>query len=296
MPPRPWLAGLGAALCACLAGLAQARAQDDAKRVCASAFASAQRLMRTGHLLEARKKLVLCGGPECPEIMHPDCQRWLSSVEASLPTLVFQVTSAAGAQIEAVRMSVDGEDGLVLDGRAVSMDPGPHALVFEADGFRATRRQLVVSEGEKLRREVVLLDPLPGSTSSAQAVLPANRPGAASPPVHRPALAPRRLTLPVVAAASGAVLAGVGAVYFGLAARSDDRDLERCSPHCGRDVVDHVKREYLLANLSIGLAVAGATTAAVLFFAQRRASPPSTSRLGLSAGPGRLGLSATGTF
>lgn len=269
-----------------------ARGQEDAKRTCATAFTSAQRLMRSGDLLEARKKLVLCGGPECPEIMHADCQQWLSNVEASLPTVVFQVVSSAGTAPEGVRMSLDGAEPMVLDGRALPMNPGEHELVFEASGFRTSGRRLVVSEGEKLRREVVPLEPTP--TPKVSAELPAKRLSTSGQP-SKPS-ASRRLTVPVIVAASGAALAGVGAIYFGLKARSDERDLDRCRPSCTRDTVDHVKSEYLWANLSIGLAAAGITTATVLFLTSGKSPAPAATTVGLNVGPNLLGLAATGRF
>jgi len=284
---------IACALCACLAWVPETRAQDDSKRACASAFTSAQRLMRTGNLLEAKKRLVLCGGPECPKAMHPDCQQWLSSVEASIPTVVFQVSSTTGGQPETVQLSVDGEDATILDGRAVSMDPGAHDVAFVTQGFRPASRHIVVSEGEKLRREVVPLAPLPVKKATDSATLPALSAPAGGRAVERPA---SRVTVPVILASSGAALAGVGAIYFGLQARSDDRNLAGCSPNCGRDGVDYVKREYLWANLSIGLAVAGITTAAVLFVINGRSSRAATMALGLNAGPEELGLTATGTF
>ncbi len=269
-----------------------ARGQEDIKRTCATAFTSAQRLMRSGDLLEARKKLVLCGGPECPEIMHADCQQWLSNVEASLPTVVFQVASSAGAAPEGVRMSLDGAETMVLDGRALPMNPGEHEVVFEASGFRTSGRRLVVSEGEKLRREVVTLEPMP--TPKVTAELPAKRLATSGQP-SKPS-ASRRLTVPVIVAASGAVLAGVGAIYFGVKARSDERDLDHCRPSCTRDTVDHVKSEYLWANLSLGLAAAGITTATVLFLTSGKSPAPAATTVGLNVGPNLLGLAATGRF
>jgi len=287
---RPRLVGIACAVCACLAG--PVHAQDDAKRACASAFSSAQRLMRSGDLLEAKKKLVLCGGPDCPEIMHADCQQWLSSVEASMPTVVFQVSSAAGTSPEAVRMSLDGAEAMALDGRALPVNPGEHEVVFEANGFRTSSRHIVVSEGEKLRRELVVLEPTPVPKVTTE--LPAKRLVTSSQPARAPAS--RHLTVPVIVAASGAVLAGAGAVYFGLKARSDERDLDTCRPSCTRDTVDHVKYQYVWANLSIGLAAAGVTTATVLWLASGKSAASTTTTVGLNAGPNLLGLSATGSF
>ncbi len=294
MTTRPDLVAIACALGASIAAPAPAGAQEDAKHACASAFTSAQRLIRAGSLLEAKKKLIICGGPECPAVMHPDCQQWLSNVEASLPTVVFQVSSSAGAAPENVRVSLDGNEAVAVDGRALPIDPGEHEAVFEAAGFRASSRRIVVLEGEKLRREGVVLDPLP--PAQVTAALPPKRLALASPPAQPKASSSRRLTLPTMAAGAGAVVGGAGLVYFGLKARSDERGLDSCRPGCAQDQVDHVKREYLLANLSMGLAVVGATTAVLLFVFQTKAPASSSVAVGLNAGPDHFGLNAVGGF
>jgi hypothetical protein len=288
----PWPSAVVCALFVCLCWEPGAHAQDNGKHLCASAFTESQRLMRKGNLLEAKKKLVLCGGAECPEAMHADCQQWLTSVEASIPTVVFQVSSTSGPQPEEVQLSLDGQDALTLDSRAVSMDPGAHDIVFAAKGFRTASKRIVVSEGEKLRREEILLAPLSVARPADNPALPARTSAPAKITIGRPA---SRVTIPVIVASSGAAVAGLAAIYFGLEARSDDRGLDTCSPSCTREVVDHVRREYLWANLSIGLAVAGLTTAVVLFVFNGKSSNTSTT-LGLDAGPGKIGLAATRRF
>ncbi len=270
-------------------------ADEESKRMCASAFANAQRLMRAGNLLQAKTKLIQCGGLECPAAMHPDCQQWLSSVEASIATVVFEVSSAEGRPTGEVRMAVDGGESGALDGRAVSFDPGAHDITFVASGFAPTTIHVVVSEGEKLRREVVRLASLP---VTRQLGTPALRANVAPTESGDSKVRGTRLTTPIILAASGAALAGASAVYFGLKARSDDRKLDGCAPSssCTRDATDQVGREYLWTNLSIGLAAASATTAIVLFLIHGRATAAPTTSLSISLGPDGFGPVATGTF
>ena len=290
----PRLRWIASALCLGLVWTPAGRADDESKKTCAAAFADGQRLMRKGSLLEAEKKLVLCGGPQCPAAMHPDCQQWLSSVEASIPTVVFQVSTASGLSPKNLHLSVDGGDPIQLDGRAVSIDPGEHEVTVEARGYDTNTKRFVVSEGEKLRREGVTLAPLMVVRPNDHRVLPSQDTpaNAANVEVH-----PSRLTLPVLIASSGAALAGISALYFGLKARADDRQLGNCTPDCTRVAVDQVKREYLWTNLSIGLAAAGITTAAVLLFVSgRSATRPTTTRVSIAVGPTGFGPMATGTF
>jgi hypothetical protein len=297
MRVRPCLSRWTAALCVFLAWAPTGHASDESKKLCASAFASAQRLMRSGNLIEAKTKLIQCGGLECPAAMHPDCQQWLSSVEASLATIVFEVSSAEGQPASEVRMAVDGGGSIALDGRAVSFNPGPHDIAFEAAGLSPTTKHVVVSEGEKLRRETVRLAPLP---LTRQPSTPAG-PTSVAPTVDGDQSRSTRFTAPVILAASGAALASASALYFGLKARSDDRNLDGCAPSssCSREATDQIRREYLWTNISIGLAAASATTAIVLFLIHNKSTRSTTSpttSLSISLGPDGFGPVATGTF
>jgi hypothetical protein len=262
---------LASLLCARLLWPTAARGDEEAKKACAAAFSAGQRLMRSGSLLEARKTLVLCGGPQCPAVMQADCQQWLSSVENSIPTVVFQVAAETGAVPQEIGLSLDGGDPFAHDGRAVSLDPGPHSVTFVADGFAPVTKQFVLSEGEKLRREAVSLQPLPAPRVD---VVPKPLPPA-TPPESR-----LGLTLPIVVALSGAALASVGAVYFGVNARKDDRGLDSCYGQCPQQQVDHVRNQYLWTNISIGVAAAGLATAVVLWIVHKRPATSSAGQVG----------------
>jgi hypothetical protein len=242
--------------------------------------------MRGGKLVEARKMLVLCGGPQCPTVMHPDCEKWLASVEASMSTVVFQVSAKGGPPPE-VHVTVDGGESMPYDGRALSMDPGRHEVSFVANGYVAEHRRVVVSEGEKLHRETVELVRVPELALARPGAAPA-----AEPSVHR-----LRITVPVVLASSAALAASVAAVIFGVKARRDDRALELCSPTCPRERADHVRSEYLWTNISIAVSVTGVATAAALLFLQGDASRPTGSvALGFDVSTKALAPTLSGKF
>jgi hypothetical protein len=46
-----------------------------------------------------------------------------------------------------------------LDGTAVAVDPGQHAFTFEVSGQPSVTKGFVLKEGEKLRRERVVIGP-----------------------------------------------------------------------------------------------------------------------------------------
>lgn len=287
--PRPCrLVAFACAMAGLLCFSSQGRADDEAKKTCASAFASGQRLMRSGRLLEARKMLVLCGGPQCPAVMHPDCQQWLDSVEASTPTVVFQVSAAKSDPPGDIKVAVDDGESMAFDGRALPMDPGTHEVTFVADGFAPAHRRMVVSEGEKLHRETIELVPV-RQVADGRSSLPAAE---AVPASHR-----GRVTTGVVIASAVGVAAGTAAVILGLKARADDRGLDQCKPNCTQERVSQIRSEYLWTNLSIGLAVTGVATATVLLLLHGdSAKTPARMALGVDVRANALAPTLTGRF
>jgi hypothetical protein len=249
-------AGSGAAL----AEEGQAdRGDKTDKGVCVRAYDSAQRLKRAGAFAEAREQLVICGGPQCPAIMHGDCGRWLSEVEASTPTAVFQVRSKLdNSELEA-SVTIDQKTEAPLDGRAISFDLGEHELRFTAKNHAVLTRRYVFSEGEKLRQETVTLTPITTDAASTETTGFDARIAGGQQDLRR-----SRLSVPVVIAGTAA-LAGVGGfVYFGLTARHKDGQLGDCSPNCSHDKIDNTRQDYLLANVSGAVAIVGIATALIL--------------------------------
>jgi hypothetical protein len=299
------------------------RTQEESKKRCASAFADAQRLMRTGRLLEAKDHLVLCGGPRCPQVMHSDCQGLLFTVETSLSTVLFKVDLQGPATLETdpshdVRIAVDGREPVPFDGKAMALDPGAHDFTFTAHGFQPATRHIVVSDGEMLRREKVTLSPSLVSprvaTPSLAGEMPRREPVSLSASLVSPSAEtskrvlltpsesvrtstpqPRSLTVPLIISSSVAVLAGASAVYFGVQARSDDHALDSCAPtsSCSVYATERVRREYLWTNISIGAAVAGLAASTVLYLLDNR-EPKKANRTSLGFAQRRKRLGAGG--
>jgi hypothetical protein len=174
------------------------------------------------------------------------------------------------------------------------VNPGEHRVAFSAQGLAESTKVFVFSEGEKLRREVVLLEPKPepnlGVTRSGSV-------GRTQSSAKQPDNPRVRLVLPIAIASSVALLGGVGIAYFGLEARAKDRSLGTCSPNCPEDSVRRTKRDYLLANVSLGLAAAGLATASVLLVVEfRSAKSPTRRQLGLELDPRLAGMTLHGSF
>jgi hypothetical protein len=251
------------------------------KEACLDAYERAQRLRRAARLRDARADLIACSNDACPAALRPDCVAWLAEVEAAQPTILLVAKTTGGADVPGVRVSIDGTPQVGrLDGVAVPVDPGPHRVRFEADGFEPVERDIVVREREKAR------------VLAAQ--LEAAHPPAASGASRR-----------VAVWALGALgVAGLGAfTCFGLRGRSMQADLDSlgCKPSCPEDDVAAMDRSYLAANVSLGVGVASLGVAAYLVLSAPKtpaAAPGPVARtwtFGLApAAGGLVGAVATG--
>ncbi len=254
-----------AAVCSVLLAAPIAEAQQDTKQTCSSAYEEGQRLQHRGALLEARTQLLVCRSLACPQVMHPYCELWLSQVEASLSTIVFQVVSEMASDVSGAWASVDGAAPVLLRGRAVELDPGEHELRFMADGYEPTNLHYSLAEGQKLRRETVVMKPIRRRESSTSLSWGPHRRPFASTPFW-------------VAGAVGAT--GLASfVYFGLAARAGDHRLAGCTPGCDPHDVDAVRRDYLFANVALGVGAAGLVVAGVIFAMDLKRPAASSARV-----------------
>jgi hypothetical protein len=151
---------IGLSICAGIALFASsALAAEPSKQECVAANESGQDLQRMGKLREARATLAICTAASCPGAVREDCGQRLKEVESAIPRLVFAAKDAAGHDLIAVRVTMDGETLLEkLDGSATLVDPGEHHFTFEADGYRKNESTLLVREGELDRPVRVVLE------------------------------------------------------------------------------------------------------------------------------------------
>ena len=145
--------------------------------------------------------MVACARDACPAIVRRDCEKWLSDLDASQPTLrPRRARDPKGNDLPATRVSLDGSAFVArLDGKPVAVDPGEHVLRYEASGAAAVEQRVVVRVNEKNRMLIgrsscpqsAILAPAPATP--AQESAPARDAGRSS--GHVPAAAwvfPRR--------------------------------------------------------------------------------------------------------
>jgi hypothetical protein len=197
---------------------------------CLSANENAIKLRGEHKLRQARDQALVCAASSCPGEVRETCQSRVRDLNAAVPTIVFLAKDGAGQDIVAVKVSMDGEPmGDRLDGTAMAVDPGQHRFTFEVAGQPPVERSLVISEGQKDRREAITLGAStasatasPGSVSAAPPSVAANSPASSAAAPTEPA-APGspgggQRVAGIVIGAAGVVGLGLGAVFGGLAA------------------------------------------------------------------------------
>lgn len=247
--------GLGVLLASAHARPARA---DSAAAACIDAHEQAQRLMQDGRLRAAREKLLVCSRETCPKVAQTDCATWMRDVARDMPSVVVTAKDAAGRDTEKVRVIVDGETiAESLDGRALALDPGPHAFRFEASG-RILEQKVLVAAGEQNRHVVA------DFTAPAPPPPPPLGPPPPSKGTHEP---DESHSTPVASYVLGgvAVLGVASFTVFGLLGKST----EKCVPTCTNEDVSDFRRSYLVADISLGVALVSLGAAVWIALAKR---------------------------
>lgn len=275
--------------------VAPVRAENATKAECVADYTGAQEQRAAGHLLEARETLVRCAKPECPAFIESDCGRWLIEVDRETPTIVIAARGRDGSDTVDVRVLVDGQPFLeAVSGQAVPIDPGQHTLRFEYADAEPIERSLVLRMGQKNRTVNVDFSDVAEPTAEPE-------PSAYDEPAEMDTVAPAR---PGPLRPYAFVAGGVGGVglagwaVFSILGKGEQSDLEAtCSPNCTDSEVQPVRTKYLIANVSLGVGLAGLAAGTALFFISR---PKASSRAAWSVGvePARGGAlgSVSGKF
>ncbi|MGH7440705.1 MAG: hypothetical protein ACRENE_33855 [Polyangiaceae bacterium] len=297
--------GLTAVAVVALFAPSPARAAGITKEQCADADQQAQDLRRDGKFSSARAKLQQCSDSICPGLVRDDCVQRLDDLDHAQPTIVFDAKDGDGHDLVAVHVTVDGQPlAEKLEGRALRVDPGAHSFTFTVAGTPPVTQSFVLKEGEKERRERIVIGATPKSTS------PSPSPVAPASPATPAGPAPSGLTsaqwIGVGLAGAGVVGLGVGAA-FGLMTGSA---WSNAKSDCGGDTthclnVATANNDKNTANSdstisAVGFAAGGALLVggAVLFLTGGRHQEASAARLVVTPAlsPGQAGAAIHGTF
>jgi len=278
MAPRRIWVELGAIALAVTALGGDARAGDKAsdkkaekeaeKKACVEAHAGGQALVREGKLQAAREQFIACGRETCPGALRKDCTQWLGEANENQPSVVIGAKDEQGHDTTAVRVLVDGKEvATMLDGRPLEIDPGTHALHYELKSGKTLEEQVLIRQGEKNRK--------------LTAVFP------------RAPVPPKPFELPMLVYVFGGIGLGAASNFaiWGILGKNKQSELEdECAPRCSQKEADAMRRDYLLADLSLGIAVAAIGAAVVLGVTSRSSEPSPPPAAGLVLRPRGAGI------
>jgi hypothetical protein len=236
---------------------------DQRKRECFAAYSEAQEQRLRSALLAAREQLLLCSRDDCPGQIVRDCSEWLSHVERDLSSVVFAVSDQAGRGLPAARVLINGEPlAEHAARRAQLLDPGAYQYSVELDGYERAEGTIVMRQSEKNR--IVRIELSKPHVVDLRAKLP--------PPS---AESDSGFHVPIAAIVLGAtaVVGVAGFTYFGLSGQAKRSDAEQCSGSCA-ELIDSGKRDYIVADISLGVAVVAAGTALLITLLDQSPSPP----------------------
>ena len=261
-------------------GETSVRAADERdKEACIRAVEHAQVARIDGKLREAREGFVTCARAVCPEAIRQDCTRWVTDVDASIPSVVFEAVWVDGHDATGTRVLIDGKPTDAEPGRAVVLDPGEHTFHFEVAGAAPVETRNVVREGEKNRIVRVTFTPLtppappaptgeavapPSGSSSTSVPAPANLwqpvPSAEQRP-HAAGRGPIPLAAYILGGVGLASFAGFGYLAIDGTSRLDGMRSGpgSCAPDCKAPDVNSARNEILAGDILgyVGLAATG---------------------------------------
>ncbi len=232
---------------------------DPVTAQCVRSFDEAQKLRRTGQLINSRQQLRQCANAQCPLVIAEKCVQWFREVDQALPTIIVVATDPAGNDTAEVRVSVDGK--LVaerLDGRPWPIDPGPRLLRFEHRSGKVLEKRLLLTQTHKNRRIKV-------DFSTVDSAKPSGTPAQTSDPRKPdPPDRPRRLS-PLIYAGFSIAGAGllVGTITGVVALNKIDGIKESCAEGlCPTEQQDEFRQGATIAHVStISFITAGAGAA-----------------------------------
>lgn len=240
-------------------------ARADRQTQCIEDFERAQRTRKSGKLLQARGEFRACADPSCPSMLRKDCTDALAELGTAIPSVRVKLEDEKGNELGGFSLEIDGAR-VEVGAEPIELDPGRHSLVFSSAG-KSVEKTVTLRSGD-VAVPVIAAFPAPEQAPEAPATATSSGP---------PALA--------YVLGGVALVGAAGFVGFGLAGRST----ERCKGSCSEDEIDTLHRQYLLADVSLGVALISGGVAGWLFLGSRGGTESTRTRPWVGLAPSRSG-------
>lgn len=253
-----------------------ASAQDKApsKPECFDAHERAQVSQKGEKLRAAKQSYGVCAHTACPKLVRAECEAELTRLAKAIPSVVI-ATFDRGKPSSGLEVTIDSAPAEATSG-SVELDPGEHLFRAATSDGRSVEKRVTLSAGQ---RDVEVRLEVPAPTAPTAPVEPA------------PAPAAQRKLSPVIWVLGGVAVVGLGGfVGFGLSGRSQESDLDACKPSCRSSDVDSMRRSYLFADLSLGVALVAAGVGGYLYVKDKKR--PAEQGMFVGAAADRHGMGA----
>ncbi len=233
-----------------------ARAAGPSRDECIAAADDGQKLRDDGKLSAARDKFVVCATKTCPGIIAKSCAGWRDDADRDMPSITFRVLDEQGKELIDAKVAIDTATEQPISAKAVPLDPGAHvAHVRRADG-KTTDENFLLRPGEKNRMIEIHFMPPPAPVTPKPVPTPATT-----------TVASDGFKVPLLGwVGLGVFVAGgVTTTVFAVMAKGDESDLRSrgCAPSCPSSDKDSINTKLLVANVGMGVGIAGLGLAVV---------------------------------
>lgn len=261
-----------------------ARAQDiDA---CIAASEQARALRKKENLIDQRTAFSQCAADTCPAQISSYCRQRLAELNKAIPSLYLVAKDGSGRDLAEVKLTIDGSPRAdPLDGTAIELNPGKHTFVFEARGQAPVAREFVLVEGERDRRETIVIGQPPPSPATPATT---DRSGGEG----------TQKTLALVVGGAGVATLIAGGIFGALAITAHNDYEKNCGSnigapagYCNNQGVSGEQDTATKGNLSTIFLIGGGVLAATgtLWYVL---APSARSDVSVGVGPGALTLRA----
>ncbi len=273
--------------------LAAAPALAADRKACIQAADDGQKLRDDGKLSDARDKFLVCADKGCPAAVSKQCLEWVAEVDHDTPTIAFRAKDPSGKEVFDVQVFVD--DKSLVDGiapKSFPVDPGKHRVRFVRHDGTTAEDTVLVRTAEKDRIIELSLKGASAATTGPTEPPPAGSGGSSG--------GGFRFPWPAWVGVGLMVVGGVGTAAFALSANAEESDLRAtCAPKCDPSLQSSIDTKLILANVSLGLGIAGvglAVIATIVANVGHKEPPAAATGLLLAPLPGGGAVGWAGAF